>query len=68
MNAYVAEERQVSDRVVADDIDPLRMRGLEYPPHNSDPPILDRMDMADLAAAIFITLGPLAAYAVGMGA
>jgi hypothetical protein len=79
MNVYVAEERPVARRadyratvsgssLVADDIHPLRTRGPKYPPHNSDAPILEGLDMAGLAAAIVITLGPLAAYAVGMGA
>jgi hypothetical protein len=79
MNAYVADrpsEYRRSDLlapdahsyVVTDDIHSLRARGPKYPPHNSDAPILDGIDMAGLAAAIVITLGPLAAYAVGMGA
>lgn len=79
MTIYVAEERPVVARTdyrapevdtsrVADDIHPLRMRGPKYPPHSSDAPILDGIDMAGLAAAIVITLGPLAAYAIGMGA
>ena len=79
MTIYVAEERPVSARTdyrapevdtsrAVDDIHPLRTRGPKYPPHNSHAPILEGIDMAGLAAAIVITLGPLAAYAVGMGA
>lgn len=78
MNAYVADrasEYRRSDlpapeahsHVVTDDIHPLRARGPKYPSHNSDAPILDGIDMAGLTAAIVI-IGPLAAYAVGMGA
>lgn len=77
MNAYVADRpSRRSDLLapaahsdgVADDIHPLRARGPKYPPHNSDAPILEGIDVAGLSAAIVITLGPLAAYAVGMGA
>lgn len=78
MTIHVAEERPVGRTDyralvvdasrVADDIHPLRARGPKYPPHNSDAPILEGIDMAGMAAAIVITLGPLAAYAVGMGA
>jgi hypothetical protein len=70
MNTYVALPETVhrAPDAVPDDVHPLRMRGPKYPPHNSDAPILDGIDMAGLAAAIVITLGPLAAYAVGMGA
>jgi hypothetical protein len=53
---------------VSDDIHSLRVRGPKYPPHNSDAPIVDGIDMAGLAVAIVITLGPLAVYAVGIGA
>jgi hypothetical protein len=75
MNVYVAEARPVAGRTdyrgsspVTDDIHPLRARGPKYPPHNSDAPILEGIDVVGLAGAIVITLGPLAAYAVGMGA
>lgn len=78
MTIFIAEERpvertdyrapEVDASRVADDIHPLRARGPKYPPHNSDAPILEGIDMAGLAAAVVITLGPLAAYAVGMGA
>lgn len=79
MTINVAEERPVRARTdyrtpevdtsrAVDDIHPLRARGPKYPPHKPDAPILDGIDIAGLAAAIVITLGPLAAYAVGMGA
>jgi len=68
MIVHVAEERpvgmrtgyrapEVETRWAADDIHPLRARGPNYPPHNSDAPIFDGIDMAGPAAAI-----------VGMGA
>jgi hypothetical protein len=75
MNMHVAQDRptlrETDDRapeVLSDDIHPLRTRGPKYPPHNAHAPILEGLDRAGLAAAIVITLGPLAAYAVGMGA
>jgi hypothetical protein len=79
MNVKLAEARPVAGRadyrdpevgssLVTDDIHPLRARGPKYPPHNSEAPIMEGIDVAGLAAAIVITLGPLAAYAVGMGA
>jgi hypothetical protein len=51
-----------------DDIHPLRRRGPKYPPHNASSPILEGIDIAGLVAGAVITLGPLAAYAFGMGA
>jgi len=47
---------------------PLRSMGPKYPPHNGNAPILEGIDMAGLVAAVVITLGPLAAYSLGMGA
>ncbi len=79
MPIYVGEEEPFAGRAdrrapeadtgrVEDDIHILRMRGPKYPPHNADSPIFEGIDMAGFAAAIVITLGPLAAYAVGVGA
>lgn len=42
--------------------------GPKYPPHTMNGPLFEPIDMAGLAAAIVITLGPLAAYSLGLGA
>jgi hypothetical protein len=42
--------------------------GPKYPPHTMNGPLFEGIDMAGLAAAIVITLGPLAAYSLGWGA
>ena len=44
------------------------INGPKYPLHDSHAPWLGGLDVAGLAAAVAITLGPLAAYAVGLGA
>lgn len=46
---------------------PVRRQGPRYAPHDANAPILEGIDIAGLIAAIVITLGPLAAYAVGFG-
>jgi hypothetical protein len=55
-------------RIGPDDSHPLRTRGPKYPPHDASAPIVEGIDIAGLAVGAVITLGPLAAYAVGMGA
>ena len=42
--------------------------GHKYPLHDSRAPWLGGLDIAGLVFAIAITLGPLAAYAAGLGA
>jgi hypothetical protein len=55
-------------RIGPDDMHPLHTRGAKYPPHDASAPIVEGIDIAGLAVGAVITLGPLAAYAVGMGA
>ena len=45
-----------------------RSLGPKYAPHTMNGPLFEGIDMAGLAAAIVITLGPLAAYSLGWGA
>jgi hypothetical protein len=44
------------------------INGHKYPLHDSRTPWLSGLDTAGLVLAVAITLGPLAAYAVGLGA
>lgn len=76
--AYVAQERAgyreqipaVADvyAIADDELHPLRARGPKYPPHHSSAPVFEGIDILGLAVASVITLAPLAAYSVGLGA
>ncbi len=45
-----------------------RSLGPKYAPHDSNAPMFEGIDIAAFVAAVVITLGPLAAYSLGLGA
>ena len=48
--------------------DAMAYQGSEFAPHNAASPILTAIDVAGVVGIAIMTLGPLAAYAFGMGA
>lgn len=71
MNIHPTDTRlfdSTDEGAVENGLHPLRTLGPIYPPHNSSAPMMEGIDVAGLIAAVVITLGPLAAYSLGMGA
>lgn len=67
MNVYTTEPRAETTIAPVPYAAP-RSVGPKYPPHDRDAHLLEGIDIVGVAAAVIITLGPLAAYSLGLGA